>query len=173
MKAANINANLLVLSTRDNGMPTKLFPIIYDYNYVIVKATIEDKEYYLDATDKFSPFGQVPVRTLNGEARVIGFKEDGEWTVLKPFQKSTKSTRLSLKLDKNDEFSGTLNIMRTGYSAANKRKEIAGINEEDYLSEFESENVDLEVEEYKVRAEKDIKNLFKKVLTLQFLKVNN
>ena len=63
--------------------------------------------------------------------------------------------------------------MRTGYSAANKRKEIAGINEEDYLSEFESENVDLEVEEYKVRAEKDIKNLFKKVLTLQFLKVNN
>lgn len=157
LKAANIDANLLVLSTRDNGMPTKLFPIIYDYNYVIVKATISNKEYYLDATDKFLPFGQVPVRALNGEARVISFKEDGEWTVLKPFQKSTKSTRLSLKLDKNGEFSGTLNIKRTGYSAANKRKEIAGINEEDYLSEFESENVDIEVEEYKVRAEKDIK----------------
>ena len=38
LKAANIDANLVVLSTRKNGVPTKLFPVIYDYNYVIVQA---------------------------------------------------------------------------------------------------------------------------------------
>jgi hypothetical protein len=156
LKAANIDANLLVLSTRDNGMPTKLFPIIYDYNYVIVKATIDTKEYYLDATDKFLPFGQVPERALNGEARVISFKEDGEWTALIPYKKSEKTTRLNLKLSKEGSFSGTLHIRRTGYSASNKRKEIASMTEENYLSEFESEYPDIEIEEYLLQFEKEI-----------------
>jgi hypothetical protein len=173
LKAADIDVNLLVLSTRNNGLPTKLFPVIYDYNYVIVKVNIDNEEYYLDATDKFLPFGQVSVRTLNGEARVIRFNEDGEWTLLKPFKKSTKSTYLSLKLNKEGEFSGTLNIKRTGYSASKKRKEIAGINEENYLSKFESKNPDIEVEEYVVRAEKDIEKPIQEFFKITIFKNNS
>ena len=46
LKAADIDASLVVLSTRNNGLPTKLFPVIFHFNYVIVKAVINNKDYY-------------------------------------------------------------------------------------------------------------------------------
>jgi len=150
LNAANINANLVVLSTRNNGLPTKLFPVIYDYNYVIVKVNIAGKDYYLDATDKFLPFGQVPVRTLNGEARVLDFKEKSYWTILKPKIKTSKSVGAKLSLNEEGFFTGDLVINRKGYFASNQRKKISKKSNDDYLEDFETENQDVEVEDYSV-----------------------
>ncbi|MEE9406996.1 MAG: transglutaminase domain-containing protein [Polaribacter sp.] len=149
LRAANIEANLVVLSTRNNGISTKLFPVIYDYNYVIVKTIIDDKPYFLDATDKFLPFGQVPVKTLNGEARVVDFKDRSTWELLKPEVKTSKNITAKLVLNEDGEFSGDLMIRRNGYYASNQREKISLTNENDYLEDFESKNPDLEVDDYK------------------------
>lgn len=151
LKAADIDADLVVLSTRNNGLPTKLFPVIYDYNYVIVKTTIDDKIYYLDATNKFLPFGQVPIRTLNGEARIISFKEKSSWLVLKPKYKSTINVSTKLSLDEEGSFSGDVIIRRNGYAASKQRETISIKNKEDYLEDFEAQNENLEVEDYEAK----------------------
>lgn len=165
LKAANLDANLVVLSTRSNGLPTKLFPVIYDYNYVIVKTVIDEQTYFLDATDKFLPFGQVPVRTLNGEARIINYKEKSSWIKLKPKYSSSISTSTKLDLNEDGVFSGDLMIRKTGYLASKQRKKISLKSEEDYLEDFEIENQDIEIEEYNVKQldvlDKPLQEIFK------------
>src|SRR5690606_13980299 len=57
LSAAGVDAEAVVLSTRDNGMVNKLYPILSDFNYVIAKVNIDDQSYFLDATDPLLPFG--------------------------------------------------------------------------------------------------------------------
>ena len=167
LKAANIDANLVVLSTRANGIPTKLYPIIYDYNYVIVQTVIDNKTYYLDATDKFHPFGQVPVRTLNGEARVINFKEKSLWVKLKPKYRSSTNISAKLSLDEEATFTGNLIIRRGGYYASAQRKKISLLSEDNYLEDFEDENENIEVDDYNVENIDDLKKTINENFTIR------
>lgn len=165
LRAANIDANLVVLSTRSNGIPTKLFPVIYDYNYVIVKSIIDKETYYLDATAKLLPFGQVPIRTLNGEARIINFKEKSSWAALNPKYKSSLNVSAKLILDEEGVFIGDLMFRRNGYFASKIRAAISSKSEDDYLESFETKNPDLEVDDYTVinlkEPEKNLEEKFK------------
>ncbi|WP_439127335.1 hypothetical protein, partial [Polaribacter sp.] len=165
LNAADIDANLVVLSTRNHGIPTKLFPVIYDYNYVIVKANINNKDYFLDATSKYLPFGQVPVRTLNGEARIMNFNKEGNWVILKPLKRSARLINTRLVLNEDGIFSGSLMIRKSGYYASKHREKLATISEETYLDDFESRNDDLEILEYKVEnlnnLEKTVSEIYK------------
>ena len=165
LRAANIDANLVVLSTRSNGIPTKLFPVIYDYNYVIVKSIIDKETYYLDATAKLLPFGQVPIRTLNGEARIINFKEKSSWAALNPKYKSSLNVSAKLILDEEGVFKGDLFFRRNGYFASKIRAAISSKSEDDYLESFETKNPDLEVDDYTVinlkEPEKNLEEKFK------------
>src|SRR5205085_10865348 len=60
--AADLNAEPVILSTRANGFPVELHPVLSDFNYVIARLTIDNKTYLLDATDDFLPFGLIPAR---------------------------------------------------------------------------------------------------------------
>lgn len=165
LKAADIDANLVVLSTRKHGIPTKLYPIIFDFNYVIVKVIIEGKTYYLDATDKFLPFGQIPEKCLNGEAREINFNEESNWTTLVPKYKTFKSSTVRLTLNDEGVFEGNIKVDTHGYFATEKRKEISSITEEKYLENYENKYSNIEVLDYKVlnllEIEKKLSEIFK------------
>jgi hypothetical protein len=150
LKAADIDVSLVVLSTRNNGVPTKLFPVIFDFNYVIVKAVINNKEYYLDATKKFLPFGQVPIRALNGEARTINYKEESTWNNLKPLYRTTQNVSAKLKLNNEGVFKGELKVRKDGYYASKQRERISFKSDDDYLDDLESKLQDIEIEDYKV-----------------------
>ena len=67
----NIEAHPVILSTRSNGWAHELYPLTDRYNYVVVRARIDGKEYMLDATDPGLPFGVLPPQCYNGQAREI------------------------------------------------------------------------------------------------------
>ncbi len=154
--AAKLNAELVILSTRNHGIPTKLFPVIFDFNYVIVKVTINDKTYYLDATNKFLPFGQLPIRTLNGQARIMDFTKESNWVTLKPKFKTSKNSASKLVLTEDGILSGNLMIRRNGYAAQHQREKINTLSEDSYLEDFEANNPDLEIEDYKLENENNL-----------------
>ncbi len=151
LQSADIDAELVILSTRNHGIPTTFYPVIFDFNYVLIKTTINNKEYYLDATDKFSPFGQVPFRTLNGKARVINFKKESNWVVLKPKTKSSINTSARLTLNENGDIVGNLITRRIGYAAQDQREKISNLGNDGYIEEYEGDNPNTEVESYEVR----------------------
>jgi hypothetical protein len=154
--AADLDANLVVLSTRNNGIPTKIIPVIFDFNYVIVQLKIEDNTYYLDATSDFLPFGELPVRTLNGEARLINFKKESTWIRLASKNKTYQKSSAQLSLTEEGEITGTLNVINSGYFAADTRSELYNTKKEKYLEDFETEHPDIEVDDYSNSIDEDL-----------------
>lgn len=165
LEAAEIKTDLVILSTRKNGIPKSIYPVIFDFNYVIVKVNIDEKDYFLDATDKLLPFGQVPFRTLNGKARVINYKKESNWVKLKPKFKSSRNISAKLTLDDNGDFSGNLLIRRQGYFAQYQREKLSRTGEDGYVEEFEEANPDVEIDDYKVlykdELDKNLQEVFK------------
>ena len=50
---AGFVAEPVILSTRDNGLPIEVHPVMSNFNYVIGKVKINNTTYLLDATDPF------------------------------------------------------------------------------------------------------------------------
>jgi hypothetical protein len=71
MKYAEIEADPVILSTRANGYTFAMYPILSKFNYVICRAIINDKTYYLDASEPHLGFGHLPIQCYNGHARVV------------------------------------------------------------------------------------------------------
>jgi len=71
LRHENINADPIVLSTRDNGYPSVVYPIMDRFNYVICAGHSDDKTYYLDASQPLLGFAELPIDCYNGPARII------------------------------------------------------------------------------------------------------
>ncbi len=123
LRYAGLEADPVILSTRDHGYATELYPVLSDFNYVIARLTINNKNYLLDATDPLLPFGMVPLRCLNGKGRVIGDRQTS-WQDISPDNKFKKISLVQLKLDDKGGWKGMIQNVYTGYEAYSKRKEI-------------------------------------------------
>lgn len=146
LQSVGIESYIVLTATRSKGIPTKLHPIIYDFNYIIVKAVINGKEYFLDATNKFNPFGFVSFMALNGKGRVLDFKKGSYWQAIQPIKRTSKNIKAKLILTSNLDLDGELSITYTGYNATKQRKILLNNTDEEYLNTFESENLHIEVE---------------------------
>ncbi|MCX2574271.1 DUF3857 domain-containing protein [Pedobacter sandarakinus] len=124
LSAANLDAEAVILSTRENGNINKLYPVISNFNYVVAKVNIGDKSYLLDASEPLLPFGLLPLRCINDQGRVINLKKASYWIDMKASQKAITSYVLLGKLTNEGKIVGTLTTHTQGYAAYNKRKEI-------------------------------------------------
>src|SRR5690606_36325362 len=128
LTAAGLEADAVILSTRDNGLINKLYPVMSDFNYVIAKLDIEGKSYFLDATDPMLPFGLLPLRCINDQGRVMSIDKPSEWIDLKASQKRSSIYSLNLTLRADGKIGGTVHHYSLGYEAFNKRKKIKEFN---------------------------------------------
>jgi hypothetical protein len=71
LRKAGIRADPVILSTRDNGIANTGYPLISEYNYVICLVYADNKYIYLDASQSYNGFGQLPASCYNGWAHVI------------------------------------------------------------------------------------------------------
>jgi hypothetical protein len=139
LRIAGLNAAPVILSTRENGLPIELHPVISDFNYVLTRLRVGSKNYLLDATDPFQPFGMIPFQCFNGKGRVLEDKTS-YWIPLLPQEKAKKVSTLNLKLEKDGYMRGTLSHTYYGYGAMSKRKEIASFNNQlDYLQNLQNQ----------------------------------
>jgi hypothetical protein len=139
LKNAGLKADPVVLSTRDNGMIIMSYPVLQKLNYVIALVEIDGNQYLLDATDKFSPFGFLPEKCLNGQGRIIRELIPGD-IELTSDQKYNRIVNVNLKLNENGELSGNWMEVRKGYAAHNFRSEIAEAkSSDDYIQEKQKE----------------------------------
>jgi hypothetical protein len=71
LRKARLKADPVMLSTRSHGYAYALYPLMDRFNYVIARMTIDDKEYYLDASEPRIGFGKLDYECYNGHARII------------------------------------------------------------------------------------------------------
>ncbi len=126
--AAGLDAEAVILSTRDNGMVNDIHPVLSDFNYVVAKVNIDDKYYLLDASDPLLPFGLLPLHCINGKARVMNLKKPSYWIELQASQKSITHYTLTAELSADGMLKGKLVTFSAGYAAYNKRRNIGKYN---------------------------------------------
>ncbi len=115
---------------------------------MIVKVILEGDEYFLDATDKYLDFGEIPFRCLNDDGRVLDFKKGSYWQKIVPKLNSLKSISAKLVLEEDGNITGTVLMKRVGYFAAQQREKLTVTSEETYLEDLETEYSNLEIEAY-------------------------
>lgn len=150
LRLAGFDVELLLVSTRDNGRPTKLYPVLSDFNYAIAKLNLADKTYLLDATQKAIPFGMLPFKTLNGYGRAMNFDKGSYWYDIVPVKNNGKTTLASLTLTEEGNLQGMMRNSYTGYKAANQRIRISEKGEQQYLNDLENKDDRLRIAEYKL-----------------------
>ena len=150
LRKLGINANPMVLSTRDNGLLPQYSVSLDKLNYVAVHVVIGDKTYLLDATDDNLPLGILPERTINGKGLVLK-KDAQEWIDLTPLKKDKDVSIFNLKLSTDGTIKGDWGKSTIDYGALDQRNEYKTFNsEDDYLKSIENKHIGLSIENYKI-----------------------
>ena len=131
LNAAGLNAQVVLLSTRDNGFINKLYPVQEEFNYAIAKVDIGGKPYLLDASDPLLPFGILPIQCLNDQGRVMSLDKPSYWIDMNTPQKRIVTSTFDLTLEPDGKIKGTMIRYSNGYAAYEKRKEIKKFNSVD------------------------------------------
>jgi hypothetical protein len=150
LNAADLDAVVMLLSTRNYGLPTTKYPVLTDYNYLMASLKIGDKEYHLDATDKESPFGILPFRTLNVRGRVLDYKNDSYWSAIEPFKKNVHYINTQLVAQEDGVLKGKASEVYTGYIGVFQRKNIQKKTLDKYLNDKGNNKLDVEIENVKI-----------------------
>lgn len=143
-----VNVIPVLLSTRNNGLPTKIYPVTSDFNYILIQAIINGEKYFLDATNKYLGFGQIPFKCLNQYGRLLDFKKGSEWVSIQSKKVSSKRYDVSLNLTDSLEVHGAVKYTTTGYHAL-PIKENYYSNPGEYLKSYQEKYTELEIVNYK------------------------
>lgn len=71
LRYEGIQAEPVLLSTRNHGYTHEIYPLLDRFNYVIAKVTDNNQTYFLDATKPRLGFNYLPIQCYNGHSRVI------------------------------------------------------------------------------------------------------
>ena len=156
LKTVGLDSELVLSSTRNSGVPTKLYPIISDFNYVLAKVNINNTFYLLDASQKLNPFGLLPFKCLNSYGRAMDFKNDSYWIDIIPSKNNKTSLYASLILNEDGTINGKLRRVSTGYHALEKRIAYLALTNDEIADDFESEFSNLVLENYTLDNKDDI-----------------
>ena len=155
LRFAGLNANPVLISTRDNGIA--LFPSRTAFNYVIVAVEIPEGNILLDATEKQAGYGVLPFNDLNWIGRLIRKDGTSEEVDLMPKNISNDVVTMNYSIDSKGFISGKLRRQLTDYKALEYRKKVEDVKDDTYLENLENENEKIEIKDYSRTNEKDLK----------------
>ncbi|MCK0131948.1 DUF3857 domain-containing protein [Flavobacteriaceae bacterium F08102] len=152
LREVGLNANPVLTSTRDHGIP--LFPTTDGFNYVIAAVELPQGMVLLDATSPHSVPNILPQRTINWQGRLV--RKDGSSKNIDLFPKKHSATKtlMSVKFVDN-EING---LDRTSYSnhhALTLRNTYLGVGKTDLIAVFEK-NHGIEIEDIKMLNEHNL-----------------
>jgi hypothetical protein len=143
----NIEADPVILSTRDHGYTNDIYPLMNRFNYVICAAKDDGKSYLLDAGCPKLGFGKLDDLCYNGGAREIN--QDHPYVIyLSP--DSLKEAKLTSVLIINDEkggglLSGSYSSTLGSVESYDLRERISKKSEQEYFKTIKSYNPEFDI----------------------------
>lgn len=137
MKQAGLKVDPVILSTRDHGVVHPVYPILERYNYVIAEATINDRSYLLDASNRFLGFNKLSKNCYNGLARIIT-TDPVTISLSADSLKERSSKSLFLSADNNANIlSGAFSSTLSYDESISLREKLSKEKQEDYIQDIE------------------------------------
>ena len=154
LRYAGLNANPVLVSTRQNGIP--LFPTLDGYNYVISAVEFGNDVILLDATSKYSTPNVLPYRVLNWEGRIVRKDRTSSTINLYPNEKSKNSISMVAFLDENGDLSGSLRKVKTSHDAMLYRENYLETDKDAFVEKLENRYSGMEIDEFEVKNDTDL-----------------
>lgn len=153
LRHANLDANPVLVSTRSNGIA--MFPSRTAFNYVICAVESDTGTLLLDATNKNSQPGILPIRVLNWNGRMI--RKDGTSAEidLMPKKNSPETINVIAGIDAKGLVSGKVRDTYADYYAFTFRENYADVSKDSYLEKMEKRYHGLTIGEYAVANKTD------------------
>lgn len=132
LRRAKLEAQPVILSTRDHGMVYSLYPIRNRFNYTIVAFTSAEGTVYLDASHPFLGFGKLDQSCYNGDARMVtqealALRFDADSLLEQKF------TSVILAKGENGTIKGSFQQRPTYFESYNIRSKIKEKGKEEYF----------------------------------------
>ena len=167
LKESDIEVKPLLISTRNNGFATKIYPVISDFNYLMVQVVIDEKTYVLDATGKYLSFGEIPFRCLNSYGRLMDLKKGSEWIDIVPKELSTMQYRVELHIDDNETITGEIRSKTTGYHSLYKRKAYYK-NKDSYITDLDNKYSNIEIFDHELTKGEETNSEFVETYNIEY-----
>lgn len=148
LREAGFNANPILVSTRDNGIP--VFPTNDGFNYVIVGVERDQKIILLDATEKNAVPNILPLRVMNWKGRLIRKDGTSEWVNLISNKYSIENSTIHLKIDDEGVVEGMSRVQYSNYRALTYRNSYEDLSEEKIIQNLEEKNNGIEISDFKM-----------------------
>ena len=139
LRMAGLQADPIILSTREHGLVNPLFAIIQRFNHVAVAASADGKSYIIDATDPVRPFNMLPEECLNGQGWLVS-EFGGSWLSLSNGEHHGETVTLELTLDETGTLTGKADNIYESYDAWLVRKICTLQGDETYRDLMQSVN---------------------------------
>ncbi len=141
LKAVEIDARPILISTRAHGQIPYDYPILDFFNYVAVLVDIDGKQIMTDATDPLLPNNKIPIRCMNDKGLVLTEKLES-WVDLRSAKPSVMQHQINIRFsEKVDSLICDFKIGATNYDGLKWRKkftnEVSKLEEQIANSNFE------------------------------------
>ena len=154
LRYAGIDANPLVISTKDNFIP--IFPTVDRLNYVLAYAVIDQKRYFLDATDEFSDINVLPVKDYNWQGILID-NHKKVWKKIDIMQPETAVGQyiVNASLNEDGEINGTFTSRYNRHNALKFRENYKDQDLDGFMAAREKRFDNIEISNYNVKNTND------------------
>jgi len=162
LRYARINANPILISTKNNGIP--VFPTRHGFNAVISGVELNNHVLLLDASNNDSEIDILDPKLMNWKGRIIRKDGSSTWVSLIPSTAASISTMIKSAIGPDFNVSGSAQSRYTGHFTNEMRSTYALLNEDDQRKELEMEMGETELSNIQFE---NLKTLYKPV-TLKY-----
>ena len=151
LRHEGIKADPLILSTRDNGVATVVYPLIAEYNYLICIVYLGNKMVTLDASRRYNHFGQVTENCYNGSGHIMNQANPLQVEFSPDSLYESRVTSVFINNDEKGKPSGNLKTVFGKNGSYDTRAEIFSSSEQAYQKKIQTEvESDLVIENFGV-----------------------
>ena len=169
LREAGLDANPVLVSTRNNDGGVLTVPTINGFNYVVAAVSLNKTYVVLDATESYSLPNVLPLRAVSWQGRIVGAEGVSNWLDLTPNRLSDQDNNLFVNIDSDFKAKGMLRTTFTDYEALGFRKSFNHLKEDGLITKFENDKL-LEIDDFTIANKTDLGKPI--VRTIKFTKDN-
>lgn len=161
LKQVSLEVYPMIVSDRFHGKVDISYPFIDQFNSVLACVIINNKKYYLDATDKFAPPQLTPFNILNTTAFIVSRKSGGLVNIVTDTMQYKEYITAAINLEENGTISGDVFIRSFDYAKIKKLQDYTA-NKNEFINKY------LQIDETSIVAKKlELHNLENDSLPLE------
>ncbi|VBB47429.1 conserved hypothetical protein [uncultured Paludibacter sp.] len=141
LKSVGINANPVIVSTREHGRIKYDYPYMHFFNYVIILADVNGKKVLSDASEIMCLNNRVSERCINNKGLIVQ-KDKVEWVNTTIPIVSEDNTNMKFIINPDNSIKANITKFSTEYSALDYKK-TCGEDKEDIKNHFKSETYEI------------------------------